>query len=283
MELDPFDRTFEERMFSSHLAAGDLPPGYSSVAMILKRAAIASPAPDRTLADRTVAAMVTAIGAAASTAAAPSAPTDRAVRRSLLPRRVAVRTAVLAFAMLVLGGGMAFAGVLPSPLQSAAAGIARHLGVTLPTGGDSSAGKPANAHGGGQQTKVPPTQSLPGLCTAYLAGNGGTNGRKDASTAFTRLQAAATADGKSVVDYCRENGTHHGQGHDKSPGSHGESTEHNGGGAQKEHGHQRDGSLLGEKGSSSRGGRDKSTGGSHGSHANTGGTGGSQDQGTSHP
>lgn len=281
MDLEPFDRAFEEKMFSSSVGPHDLPPGYANVLTLLKRAAAQVPPFDRALADRTIAAMVAAI--AVAPAIAVPAPTDRAARRSFLPRRAAVPAAVLALAMLVLGTGLAFAGVLASSLQSAAAGFAQHLGVILPAGNGSTRGGGTSPHRfpGAQ---VPPAQALPGLCIAYRSGNGGTNGKKNASTAFTRLQTVASAAGQGVGEFCASQGTGrktaHGKGHKQSSGSHGRSADHGGGGGFGNN-RQRQGGTPSGEGSSKRGSHD-SSGGSSGSHTASGRIGGSQGQGKGH-
>jgi hypothetical protein len=227
----PDDRTLD-RILSGTASPQDLPPDWGAVAQLLR--AVASPsdgapppvgssseggAPQDSPLDRqTLAAMASILTESARRTGtrAEARSWGRSTRvRSPLVRlsRVAAMAALALFLMV----GMAFAGVLPGPLQDVAHSALSKVGISVPRDGvgddqqggsqapspDDQTGDTGNQHtvvgGRGPDAAGPAKQ---GLCNAYLHGKGGASGGKDESTAFRKLAEAAAAAGQTVEEYC---------------------------------------------------------------------------------
>ncbi len=148
------DKRTEEKMFFGTLAPEDAPPGFARVAVLLRAAA--APRTDagsgsmitdteKLRQQHVVAAMAAVIAAAPEgfPAAAPGhsfrkamspARQERVGRRRLRRARLVL---VMAFGMMIAGASMAFAGVLPSPVQHVASVLFSKVGVHVPDGGES--------------------------------------------------------------------------------------------------------------------------------------------------
>ena len=174
------------------------------------------------------------------------APFRPSVPRPLNVFRVRLGTALVA-ATLAFILGLASAGRLPAPAQNAVSVALSKFGITVPR--DQSGPHP-------HPTPVGPDLSGPaakGLCTAFLAGQGGENGGKLDSEAFRSLQEAADSGGQTEEEFCAgvlpqtnsgSTGPHgHGKGHGKAKAK-GHQHESNGK-SSEEHGHGSDHSSHG--------------------------------------
>jgi hypothetical protein len=128
-------------------------------------------------------------------------------RSRTLPPKVAAAAAVFA----LLGGGVAAAatGSLPGPIQSRVAAALAHVGVSVPHPGQTDAPHSPSAGVAAAGTgSTRPSAYVRGLCTAYAASQqrvGGATARgtvADQPSAVARLEAAATAHGQTVAQYC---------------------------------------------------------------------------------
>jgi hypothetical protein len=175
------------------------------------------------------------------------------------------RAAAVAALALFLMTGMAFAGVLPRPMQDAARSALSKVGLTVPGGDGQHAADLHGTEDGGDHDSAglaggrgpdPAGPAHQGLCDAYRSGHGGEQGGKNDSTAFANLQDAAAAAGQTVEEYCGTDG----QGEDPSHGT--------------GHGHGQDGDEPGhDKGNHAAGDQGEDQGGSHGGNLSDGSTG----------
>jgi hypothetical protein len=110
--------------------------------------------------------------------------------------------------LLLAGVAVAATGNLPEPAQR----VAHRLGA--PSAHSSATTHDANSHaseaastrGTGAHSPTGPDATGPakqGLCQAWMSGEGGENGKKDDSTAFKALAAAAGGADK-VADFCKD-------------------------------------------------------------------------------
>jgi hypothetical protein len=257
----PDDRTLD-RVLSGTAAPEDVSPDMRAVTQLL--GAVASPrdealpgtgsvggAPQDSPPDHQIIAAMTSIIVASEVRGGTRAEArswGRSTRvRSPLARfsRAAAAVALALFLMT----GMAFAGILPGPMQDVARTALSTIGVTVPGGDEQGRGDgqqvpdEEGTEGGGEHESAgragdrgpdPAGPAHQGLCNAYRNGNGGEQGGKNGSTAFANLQDAAAAAGQTVDEYCGGTGngpTEGGQGDDPSHG--------------KGNGHQKDGDKPG--------------------------------------
>jgi hypothetical protein len=146
------DKRTEEKMFFGTLDPEDAPPEFARVAVLLRAAALPrTDAPagslitdtDKLRQQHVVAAMAAAIAAAPEPALVPtsghgfwqakSGVRPRAARGRARSRARLVL--VMALGLMIASAGMAFAGVLPSPVQHAASVLLSKVGVHVPDGG----------------------------------------------------------------------------------------------------------------------------------------------------
>jgi hypothetical protein len=180
-------------------------PNLVATEQLLRQAGVTAPA-TRLLVARLAAASVAGLpseltGESAATAAfhAGRDVTDPPRRASMIKTALAKVLTVKAAAILAAlsAGGVALAattGVLPNPLGENPATTPSHPVTTPHAGGNGGQGGP----GGSDAT---PDPSLPGLCTAFLAGAGSEHGKALENPAFTVLiTAAGGVDG--VEAYC---------------------------------------------------------------------------------
>jgi hypothetical protein len=145
--------------------------------------------------------------------------------------RGAKLAALIAASVVVLGGAAAAAGALPSPIQGAAHDALGAAGINVPGNDDAGSGtvddvsaaddtttttvdtttttsavvpdsptsEPATTEAKGPDPTGP---AKFGLCTAFAAGHGATNGGKANSTAFQALANAASTAGETVTEFC---------------------------------------------------------------------------------
>lgn len=200
------DHDTADRLLAGRLDPADAPPGFAAVAMVVTAAT--APATPEELAGEPA-----AVARFAATARAGSRTRAAATRRAGGPRRIlGVRLAVAVLAVVLSIGGVAAAtGVFPGPARPPAG---HRPGSTGGGGGSPTTAAPGRtdgatttgterARGGG--TATGPDASGPareGLCRAWLAGEGAGNGRREDSTAFRAL--AAAAGGADRIDaYCQ--------------------------------------------------------------------------------
>jgi hypothetical protein len=189
-----------DRLLSGTLHPDDAPPGFAQLTALLRAAGRpASPSP---IDQQRIAAIVAAISAH------DSQPADKAKTKAPRPsllRRARV-SALLVAGMLFGSAGLAMAGALPSAMQSVAATVLSKVGISVPSG------HRANTVTGSQGTTPAPGPTRGpdpngpakfGLCNAFSQGQGGVNGNKNNSVAFTNLQQAAQAAGQSVQEFCK--------------------------------------------------------------------------------
>ena len=189
-----------DRLLSA-LAASDVPAATSGVGRLL--AALRPPTESESVGEQTA--------LAAITAAIRTAPTrlDDAPRSRMSPRRVSVRSAAVAAALVLVGGAAAAAtGSLPDAAQSTVSKALSHVDIVVPN-----PDAPASVRGSHDSTGVDGDTGVGpdatgtakrGLCTAWAARDAiDDHGRRADSTTFANLRRAAIADGLSVDDYCR--------------------------------------------------------------------------------
>lgn len=145
--------------------------------------------------------------------------------------RGAKLAALIAASVVVLGGAAAAAGAFPSPIQGAAHDALGAAGISVPGDDGAGSGTAADVTAADDTTTttadtttttsavVPdsptsepastdakgPDPTGPakfGLCTAFAAGQGATNGNKADSTAFQALASAASTAGETVTEFC---------------------------------------------------------------------------------
>jgi hypothetical protein len=200
------DEDTAERLLAARLELPDTPPGYLPVIRML--AAVTATAHPDELAGRHQA----VAEFAALVRSRPPTPTPR---RAAMPNRIlpVKAAAVAVVAMLSVGGVAAAAtGLLPGSAEQAT-----KQASASPAGGRSAKGdaaimindRDAQAASGGlararQGSAVGPDASGPaktGLCQAWLAGQGGNQGKRADSPAFQALTAAAGG-AEHVAAYC---------------------------------------------------------------------------------
>ena len=208
MRRSLLDPSTADRLLAGAIAPEDAPPEYADVARLI-RAAKAAPLPTELAGEaRTVAAMAAALNER-SVSLTPA----RSKRPSRMFFRMKVAAVVLAGTMAA-GTGLAFAGALPAPAQSAVSHFLATFGVTVPDPNAHAGNHPnehardhsghARDHSSGSAPTGPEAtgSARSGLCSAFPGGQGGANGRKSDSVAFQNLQKAAAAAGQSVEQFC---------------------------------------------------------------------------------
>jgi hypothetical protein len=184
------DEDTADRLLSGRLDPADTPPAYAPVARLVKAAT--GPATPEELAGE--AAVI-----AAFTAMAHADPPTPVLRRASMPSKfLSVKAAAAMLAAVLSVGGVAAAatGMLPGRAAQQATDHASSA-----AGGGSS----AQAQGNSQSAAKGPDatgSAKNGLCQAWQSGQGGTNGKREDSTAFQAL--ATAAGGADKVDaYCQ--------------------------------------------------------------------------------
>jgi hypothetical protein len=182
------DEDTADRLLSGRLDPADTPSAYAPVARLVKAAT--GPAAPEELAGE--AAMIAAFKAHAH-------PRTLVPRRASMPSKLlSVKAAAAMIAAVLSVGGVAAAatGMLPGRAAQQATDHASSA-----AGG----GSAAQAHGSGQGAAKGPDATgaaKNGLCQAWQSGQGGSNGKREDSTAFQAL--AAAAGGADKVDaYCQ--------------------------------------------------------------------------------
>jgi hypothetical protein len=166
--------------------------------------------------------------------------------------------------------GTAYAGRLPGPAQNAASVVLSKVGLSVPRHDNHSDGDQS-----GDQGRHGPDPNGPahdGLCNAYFHGNGGVQGGKYDSTAFTNLIDAAAKAGGTVEEYCGvqegESGTTSGNGNEKGNHGKGHGSEESG----DEQGENEQASDQNDQGQDEHGPKDKGSthedNGNHGKSSN---------------
>jgi hypothetical protein len=263
MEAMSLNPQVADRLLDGVLPPEDAPPGYGEVAALLR--ALAAPPPQLEVMSAhdsaRLAAMMAAMGKIA--AAAPGldkgfafdkgGPRGRVLRfggRSdkgfgfdkgrPQPGFLRLKVAAGVLVGFLLGSsGLAMAGALPGGAQNLVSAVLGRVGISAPRHDDRAGGAPS-PHPSASPSQGPDVTGPAafGLCTAYEAGQGGTNGGKDQSVAFQDLETAAQAAGQTVEDYCAPilaagpGGSSNGQGnqgdHGTSGQDHGQSGETHG-------------------------------------------------------
>jgi len=210
-----------DRLVAGRLDPADAPPGYAAVAKLV--AAAAAPATTEELAGEPAA--VDRFAAAARSGFPTRAFLTR--RAGVPTRRFGVKAAVAVLAaVLSIGGVAAATGVFPAPAQPAA-DHGPGSGTATPGSSDAATTAAARNRQRGSDTATGPDASGPakhGLCRAWKAGKGGEHGKREDSTAFRALAAAAGGADK-IAAYCqattpgRSAGQEHGQGPPPDRGS----------------------------------------------------------------
>jgi hypothetical protein len=282
------DKRTEEKMFFGTLDPEDAPPELARVAVLLRAAALPRTDPAGSLITDTerlrqqhdVAAMAAVIAAVPAGAPAavqghrywksmsalrPAAPGLRfwKVMSALRPRAGARARLVLVMALglMVLSAGMAFAGVLPSPVQHAASVLFSKVGVHVPDDGHR-----GTSHGSGKE---------PGSSSGHekVTGSGDHGNRTDHGKHSgqekngNRGKHTGEGDGGHEGDHGHDgkgDGGHEGSGHD---GDGHEGGGHDGDGGDDHSGH-------GGSGSSGDGGSGSGGEGGHGGDSGKDGGGG---------
>jgi hypothetical protein len=206
------------RLVAGRLDPADAPPGYAAVAKLV--AAATAPATTDELAGEPE-----TVARFAATARSGSPTRASITRRKGVPRRlltVKAAAAVLA-AALSIGGVAAATGVFPAPAQPAADHGRGSPGSGTATPGGSDAATATTAAGNrerGNGNATGPDATGPakdGLCRAWESGQGGEHGRREDSTAFRALAAAAGGADK-IAAYCQATTPGGSTGQDKDKG-----------------------------------------------------------------
>jgi len=181
------DEDTADRLLSGQLDPADAPSEYAHVARVAKAAT--GPVTPEELAGE-------AAAIAAFRAAAHATPPTPVPRRAPMPSRLfsIKAAAAVVVAVLAVGGVAAPAGKLPGRPQQAA----QHSSTT------SQAGSSERAHSGGTTAHGPDATgpARDGLCQAWQAGQGATNGKRMDAAAFEALAKAAGGADK-VAAYCQ--------------------------------------------------------------------------------
>ena len=185
------DQATAERLLAGRLDPADASPADARLVRLL--AAATGPAIPDELAGQ-------AAAAAAFAAVARSTPPTPIPRRASMPSKLrTLKATAVALGVVVAIGGVAAAttGLLPTPTQP--------VGDQAPT--SARAGDPAHAPGDTPAATVASTRAgeaaLGGLCRAYLAGQGGRNGKRNDALAFQAL-AAAAGGAEKIAGYCQQ-------------------------------------------------------------------------------
>jgi hypothetical protein len=194
MRRMPVDPRTADRLLTGRMDPDDAPPGYAGAARLLQTArAEAAPAELRKEPE-TIAAM----------AAIRLRPAGHAgvVRRRTMTRSLKLKIGASALVAALMGStGLAVAGALPGPAQTAAAHVLARIGVSVPGSGHTQPHSAPSEKGKGPDATGPEKF---GLCTAFASGQGGINGGKNDAVAFRNLQAAAGSAGQSVEEFCAD-------------------------------------------------------------------------------
>jgi hypothetical protein len=142
-EMKSFDDMSEQDV--ARLLSGSVPEGQAEldgVASFFAQAALTYPEPSTDAFESAdVAAMLDTARAQASARVANGTAADRDAELAGAPwgtivrgffARTSARVAAVAVAVAIIFGGTAYAGILPAPLQTAVAGAARAVGISLP-------------------------------------------------------------------------------------------------------------------------------------------------------
>src|SRR5262249_24129864 len=120
-------------------------PDLDRVGALLRAAGGSTSVPDTASDEATIAGMVAAISAETAVAAAPQPVEALRAPRGVPLRRRFLRTKIvlgLTVATLLVGGGLAFAGALPNPVQNVASHLLQRVGVHVPDSSTPSTGSP---------------------------------------------------------------------------------------------------------------------------------------------
>jgi hypothetical protein len=207
-----------DRLLAGQLDPADAPPGYAAVAKLV--AAATGPATTDELAGEPE-----AIARFAATARSGFPTRASITRRAGVPRRLLTVKAAAAVlvAALSVGGVAVAAGVFPAPARPAADHGRGSSGSGPATPGASGAATTTTAAGNrerGNGTATGPDATGPakdGLCRAWEAGQAGEHGRRQDSTAFRALVAAAGGADK-IAAYCQATTPGQGKGTEKDKG-----------------------------------------------------------------
>jgi hypothetical protein len=211
------DEETVERLLAGDLPPDAAPPGYAEVAALLE-AAVAPPAPEELAGQQAVLAELRAVTRARAAAAG-----TRRARTPRRRRRVGLAAVAVVGALVTGGVAGAATGHLPAPVRDAARTIADAVGGGEPatqtgpgapgsatpssaSGGAGRAGQGAVPTGGGSGLTGPGSTAnpdLPGLCRAYVAGQGDEQGKKLDAAAFEALARAAGGADK-IAAWCQE-------------------------------------------------------------------------------
>ena len=210
------DEQTVERLLAGELPADQAPPGYGEVVAVL--AAMAAPPSARELAGEEA-----ALGELHRLRRTPPAVAGRQAGR-WRRRRVGLAAVVVVGALVAGGGAAAATGQLPAPVRDAARTILGAVGGVAPAPTSGPGGSPASvtphtdagAAGGGAGStgttaRAPAgigsgsaaSPNVEGLCRAYVAGEGGEQGKKLDAAAFQELARVAGGADK-VPAYCRQ-------------------------------------------------------------------------------
>ena len=246
------DKRTEEKMFFGTLAVEDAPPEIARVAVLLRAAALPrTQASSGSLLTDTeklrqqhvVAAMAGVIAAAPEGLSAPAH--GRSFSKAMSARRSARAggrhrgrarlVLVMALGMMIAGASMAFAGVLPSPVQHAASVLFSKVGVHVP-GGSANQGT-----GSGQEPGSPSGHAK--VTGGSGMGNGKDHGKhtgqaKNGNRGLHKGQDGSGHEGNHGHDGPGGQGgdDHGGQGSGNSGGSHDSSGSHSSGGSRSDGG-----------------------------------------------
>ena len=198
------DHDTADRLLAGRLDPADAPPGFAAVAMVVT-AATAPATPEELAGEPAAVARFAAMARSGSRSRA-------ATRRASAPRRIlTIRLAVAVLAVaLSIGGVAAATGVFPGPAKPPAGHEPGSTGggggtPTTVAPGRTGAATTQTDHARGGGTATGPDASGPakeGLCRAWQAGQGAGNGKREDSTAFRAL--AAAAGGVDRIDaYCK--------------------------------------------------------------------------------
>ncbi len=205
-----------DRLLAGRLDPADAPPGYAVAAAVMA-AATAPARPDE------LDGVEPSLNAFRAALVVPPTSPRRA---HMLVKLLTVKAAAAVFTGALVIGGVAAAatGTLPDAAQRLAHSMVS--AAPAPAGDD-------HAQGSADSAKGPDVTGAAeaGLCNAYMAGKGGSNGGRNDSVAFKALEQAAGGADK-VADYCKDvtSRSAEGKGEASSSTGQGQSASHSAGG-----------------------------------------------------
>ncbi len=197
-KIRKIDQSLQERLIHGAVSPDDLPPDQREVARVL-RAARASVRPGGFPHETgTVAAMVERLAAQPELTPSTPAVSPEAGAGRRLGRAQVVAVAIAA--TLTLSTGMAFAGVLPGPIQGVASRLLKHVGINVP-----------DEYAGIVPVGTPPTESPSPTPTETPSPSPSSNGKGAEISGLAHSTPTTGGKGKVICKAASDGQCHAGQ------------------------------------------------------------------------